>query len=180
MMFDSGGPGQTLDVDLALISSSVGDGFVLVVGLRGELDVATRVELNALMLMTEWSGLPLLVNLTRLTFADSAGLAPLVESTRRRRESGRPMLRIGALGRVAGRIFTLLGVNAEPDIDVEAWDAAARRGVQSRADVCRSRPPRAPMVTADPAEGRVLPDITSGALPSPEGVVATRRGDPRA
>jgi len=83
-----------------------------------------------LLSLAEWAALPVRVDLSGLSFADSAGLEPLVESTRRRRAASGPPLRISAVGRAAGRILSLLGVSTEPEIDVDAWDAADGDGIR--------------------------------------------------
>lgn len=103
----------TLEPELALV-------------LTGELDVVNRPRFDALLQLAEWTGRPTTVDLAGVSFADSAGLEPLVESTRRRSASGAAPLRVIRPGRAAGRIFAVLGVGLAPTIDVAAWDAAGR------------------------------------------------------
>jgi len=118
---------SSLDVTVALRRYPGDDGLELALTLtpNGEIDVANCAEFDALLRMVESLGLPVVVDLGALRFADSEGLAPLVESTRRRHMTGGPPLRVAALGGAAGRIFGLLGVKVRPEIDVAAWDAAS-------------------------------------------------------
>lgn len=95
------------------------------VTVAGELDLGTCDRLEALLVVAEWALLPVVLDLTEVTFADSSGLQPIVESVRRRRAAGLPGLSLVAPGRAAARILALLGVAWAPEIDVDAWDAAA-------------------------------------------------------
>ena len=122
------GPRTQLDADLVLRPRpGAPDDLELALTLRGDLDVATSSELDGLLHLLELAHLPVTVDLAGLTFADSRGLTPLVEATRRRRSADGPPLWVVVLGTAAGRVFGLLGVAALPEIDVAAWDALRSR-----------------------------------------------------
>ena len=69
------------------LSTREGDG-VAVVALRGELDVADAAKVAASLAVVAASGRDVIVDLERLEFIDSSGLAALVRARRHARRAG--------------------------------------------------------------------------------------------
>src|ERR1700712_1824771 len=79
--------------------------------LRGEIDVAAAPELTrTLEGLDGMSAMPLHVAMADVTFLDTAGVWPLVEAARRRRDYDWPPLLIGSISRPAKRLLTVSGL----------------------------------------------------------------------
>ncbi len=91
----------------------------------GELDLAAAPLFAAALDWIDTPNAATRVDLSRVTFADSSGVLPLVENARRHRERGVRLLVVDA-GPAVQRIFELLGVPFRPHIDVDAWDRSVR------------------------------------------------------
>lgn len=96
------------------------DGVHLVVG--GELDVASADLLDEALRLMEIFPLTSHVDLSDVTFADTAGLAPLAASVRRRARGALPPLDLTGAGPQVERVFELLRNAGGP--------ARARRGTR--------------------------------------------------
>jgi anti-anti-sigma factor len=84
----------------------------LTLQLAGELDLATARGLEALLGDLERDRRPLLVDMRKVAFADSHGLAPLIESARWRRAQRLPALTLHRAGEPVTGVLAILGVTA--------------------------------------------------------------------
>ena len=87
----------------------------------GELDLSTNDRLSGALRRLD-PPFRSVLDLTEVRFADSSGLQPVVEAARRHQATS--SLTIDGLSEPVRRIFDLLHVAYQPNIDVAAWDAA--------------------------------------------------------
>jgi anti-anti-sigma factor len=91
--------------------------------LGGELDMATAPDLTlTLEDLDRMPTMTLHIDMANVTFLDTAGVVPLVEAARRRRDHDWPPLLIEAISRPAKRLLTMVGLGNGPQLDVDGWD----------------------------------------------------------
>lgn len=102
-------------------SDSVGT----VVTVSGQLDMASAPHLDVALRRVDQVVGSLTVALAP-SFADSHGLAPVVELSRRRQANGSPgPLLLQHLTPASLRVFHALGVTTAPCLDIASWDRGA-------------------------------------------------------
>src|ERR1700712_1022806 len=84
------------------------------VDLSGEIDMLTAPQLSSLFGSLEQIHNDVRVNLAEVTFMDTAGLWPLIEATRSRRQLQLGPVLIGPCSRPVLRLMHLLGIDAAP------------------------------------------------------------------
>lgn len=114
-------PGHRCHLDL--VASSDGDRL----DISGELDLATSCRLTSVLDRIDILHRPLVVGLSDVTFADSAGIAPIVECCRHRSMTGEPPLRVAEPSVACQRLFSVLLVDWREGLDWQAWDQAGAR-----------------------------------------------------
>jgi anti-sigma B factor antagonist len=77
--------------------------------ISGELDFSTSARLDRAFRLIEGFDIPILVDLSGVTFTDSTGLSPLLQSASRRAASGAEPIVLTALSRASRRILEVLG-----------------------------------------------------------------------
>jgi anti-anti-sigma factor len=77
--------------------------------IAGELDLAGASRLDLVLARLEKSPRPVMVDLRRVSFADTHGLAPLLDSVQRRRCDARPALILLGASSVVRRVLESLG-----------------------------------------------------------------------
>ncbi|MEU3828957.1 STAS domain-containing protein [Streptomyces sp. SID486] len=83
---------------------------VFEITVRGEVDYEENDLLQAAWAEAEEAGLPVtVVDLSRVTFADSGLLNALLDSWRRHRAAGRELILLGPLHPTVERLFSLTG-----------------------------------------------------------------------
>lgn len=88
--------------------------------ISGELDLATAPRLTALLDILLRYPAPVAVDASRVTFADCAGIRPLLEVSRR--DPTAPRVHVVETSAAFRRPFAVLGVRCQPCIDTAAWD----------------------------------------------------------
>lgn len=101
-----------------------------VLDVAGELDLVTAPRLAGALRLLD-GATSAVVDLAEVTFADTAGLEPLVEAVRRTQRGSVPLIRTRCSAPTR-RVFNALGVACEPAIDVAAWDCAAKGVIAPR------------------------------------------------
>ncbi len=113
--------GKPHTVDLVLRNGSA------LVRLGGDIDLVSAHDLNRVLeSLDRLSSARIEVDLAEVRFVDSHGLLPLIEATRRRRDACLPPVLIGRPSRAVLRLLAAAGVDADPVLDVDAWDRLAR------------------------------------------------------
>jgi anti-anti-sigma factor len=103
------------------------------VRLAGDVDLAALADLSRLMVSLDLLAyLPVVVDLSEVTFLDSSGVRPLVEATLRRRRGQLPPVRIGRCSPAARYFLDASGLNGRPHLDLAAWDHLADGGAVGR------------------------------------------------
>jgi anti-anti-sigma factor len=120
---------QGHSVDLLLRNGSA------VVRLAGDIDMVAAEDLSRLMQsLDRLTTAAVHVDLADVRFLDSSGLQPLIEATRRRRVVRLPPVIIGECSVAVLRLLHALGIDADPMLDVDAWDALAESFSRFAAD----------------------------------------------
>jgi anti-anti-sigma factor len=91
--------------------------------LSGDLDLATAERLTALLTWLEGTPRAVRLNLSGVSFVDSAGLAPLLDSAQRRRHAGLPPLILVDASRKVRRLLDVFS----DDPGVRALETATAR-----------------------------------------------------
>ena len=94
----------------------------------GELDFFTSGPLADALTLVEADPEACGVDLQHVSFADTLGLEPIVESIRRSVSHYRDPLHICAAGPAVRRVFDGLDVRWRPFFDLNAWDASEKEG----------------------------------------------------
>ncbi len=105
--------------------------------ITGEVDLQAAEPLGRLLSSLDFVDLPLLIDLERVTFLDSAGLSPLFDASRGRRRRGLSPLRLRAMSPAAALLLEGFGLLSGTALDVAAWDTLTGSGAR-----CARPPPR--------------------------------------
>ncbi len=112
----------------------------VVVGLRGELDVAVAVRVVAELSAVAAREREIIIDLTGLEFIDSSGLAALVRVREQARHAGGDML-LAAPQRQVLRLLALTRLTDAFSVHASVNEAASDVGRTRRAAAAVSRPP---------------------------------------
>ena len=96
------------------------------IDLSGSLDLAAADDLRSVLSSLQLVHSVVRVDLGAVAFIDSAGLEPLIEATRGRRQLELPPLLIDRFSPPVLRLLDALGLHARPELDVDAWDQLAK------------------------------------------------------
>ena len=95
------------------------------IDLSGDIDMVAAPHIRQLFRSLEQIRSDIRVDLAKVTFMDSAGLKPLIEATRSRRDLHLGPVLIGPCSRPVLRLLDALGIDANPALDIDAWDQLA-------------------------------------------------------
>jgi anti-anti-sigma factor len=95
------------------------------VSLAGEIDMSAAPDLTRLMSSLQPLAMPILVDLSAVTFLDSSGATPLFEASRQREARNQHPVELVDCGPRACQFFELVGLEP-PVLDVDVWDAITR------------------------------------------------------
>lgn len=105
------------------------------VRVAGELDVLAHGSLTKLFTSLEAISAPVVVDMVDVTFLDSSGLTPIIDSSIRRRNRGLPGITLSGCSQAARRLLEVTGVRGDPELDLKAWERLSARGIEG----CRRR-----------------------------------------
>lgn len=97
------------------------------ISMAGELDIAARDEVDAVLTAAAAHGAPLIIDLTALRFIDSSGIHVLVIAQRRASDDGRRLLVVRGTKPVT-RVLALCGLESRVEMHDSLADAIAAAG----------------------------------------------------
>jgi anti-sigma B factor antagonist len=119
-----------------LLAVNQGDGEVAVLSVRGEIDLNTApVLLEILLPALERGGGRVVVDLSEVTFMDSAGVHLLLNTARRLKPQNRPLAIACCEGAQVHRLLALLGL-----LDIVAVHRSREDAVTAGDDLIRGQP----------------------------------------
>jgi anti-sigma B factor antagonist len=101
--------------EITTTTSSGQPGWTVVV--RGEVDIATSPLLRGQLTRLVTDDVPIVVDVTEMTFIDSSGLGVLVEMLQRRRETGRGGMALHGMQEPVRRVFEITGLTDLFEVD---------------------------------------------------------------
>ncbi len=93
------------------------------VTLAGEIDIATAPKLTRLLESLDRLDLTIVIDLSAVTFIDSTGLLPIVQTAERRQQLGLAPVVIGECSAVGRRLLEITRLGGNPTLDLESWAA---------------------------------------------------------